>query len=122
MTHNDTEVEESATMREGNRTIVNMVHYQSAQGLAARTQTLFDDQLKDMPPANSTKFVANLEACLEHLKQTIDDMEPFVDVELIVHSEVHPQPAKRLQPAGDPRIPAATAHDNPRDSRNHCRD
>lgn len=99
MTHNDTEMEASTAMSEGNGTIVNMVHYQSALGLAAKTQTLFNDQVKDMAPANSSEFVASLEAGLGHLKQAIDDMEPFADVEVILHSEVHPnlQSAFNLQ-------------------------
>jgi hypothetical protein len=99
MTHNDSEMEASTVMSEGNGTIVNMVHYQSALGLAARTQALFNDQVKDMAPANSTEFGASLEAGLENLKEAIDDMEPFADVEVIVHSEVHPnlQSAFNLQ-------------------------
>jgi hypothetical protein len=55
--------------------------------------------VKDMAPVNSTEFVVSLEAGLEHLKQAIDDMGPFADVEVIVHSEVHPnlQSAFNLQ-------------------------
>jgi hypothetical protein len=93
----DMEIEEG--MSEGSDTIVNEVHYQSAQGLAARTQTLFSDQVKELAPANSTEFVADLEAGLDHLIQAIDNREPFEDVEVIVHSEVHPnlQSAFNLQ-------------------------
>jgi hypothetical protein len=93
------EMEEGATMSEGNETIVSTVHYQSAQDMAARTQALFSDQVKELAPANSTEIVADLEAGLDHLIQAIDDREPFADVEVIVHSEVHPnlQSAFNLQ-------------------------
>lgn len=80
-------------------TIVNEVQYQSAQGLANRTLVLFNEQVKELAPANSTEFVADLEAGLTHLKQAIDDREPYTNVEVIVHSEVHPnlQSAFNLQ-------------------------
>lgn len=93
MTHNE------GNMSGGNATIVNMVHYQSAQGLANRTQALFNDQVKDLAPANSTESVASVEAGLEHLKQAIGNREPLANVEVIVHSEVHPnlQSAFNLQ-------------------------
>jgi len=100
MTHDDMEegAHGNASM-DGNATIVNMVHYQSAQGLASRTQALFSEQVKDLAPANSTEFVADVEAGLAHLKQAIDDREPLVYVEVILHSEVHPslQSAFNLQ-------------------------
>lgn len=91
---------DNMTMSEGNSTtIVDTASYQSAQGLANRTQALFNDQVKELAPDNSTQAVADLEAGLEHLKQAIDNREPFMDVETIVHSEVHPnlQSAFNLQ-------------------------
>jgi hypothetical protein len=97
--HGDMEMEEAATMSKGNDTIVSMVHYQSAQGLANRTQGLFNEQVKGLAPNDSTQAVADLEAGLEHLIQAIDNREPFIDLETIVHSEVHPnlQSAFNLQ-------------------------
>jgi hypothetical protein len=102
MTHDEMEEDghDNMTMSEVNAmTIVNVVYYQSAQGHANRTQALFNDQVRDLAPANSTEFVADLEAGLAHLKQAIDNMEPYADVEVIVHSEVHPnlQSAFNLQ-------------------------
>jgi hypothetical protein len=96
MTHDEMEGNASAANA---TTIVNVVQYQSAQGLANRTLALFSDQVKEMAPANATEFVTNLEAGLTHLKQAIDDREPYADVEVIVHSEVHPnlQSAFNLQ-------------------------
>jgi hypothetical protein len=97
--HDDMGMKEGATVSEGNDTIVSMVHYQSAQGLANRTQALFNDQVKELAPSDSTQAVADLEAGLEHLIQAIDNREPLIDVETIVHSEVHPnlQSAFNLQ-------------------------
>ncbi len=89
----------SMSMGEGNDAIVNVVHYQTSQGLAARTQVLFNEQVKNMAPANATQAVADLEAGLDHLIQAINNKELFADVEVIVHSEVHPhlQTAFNLQ-------------------------
>ncbi|HEX7031534.1 MAG TPA: hypothetical protein VF172_00900 [Nitrososphaera sp.] len=80
-------------------TIVDEVHYQSAQGLASRTLVIFNERVKSLAPANSTEAIADLEAGLEHLIQAIDDREPLTDVEVVVHSEVHPnlQTAFNLQ-------------------------
>ncbi|HET6780355.1 MAG TPA: hypothetical protein VFH09_04215 [Nitrososphaera sp.] len=118
VTHNDTETmteatsaEENITQEEeignntnnmttdvnataGNQTIVSMAHYQSAQALAARTQQLFSEQVKDLAPANSTEFTADVEAGLARLKQAIDNKEPFTNVQVILHSEVHPNLGK----------------------------
>lgn len=99
MTHDEMEGS-SGNMSGGNATaIVNEIHYQSAQGLASRTQALFNEQVKELAPANSTEAIADLEAGLEHLIQAIDDRAPLADVEVIVHSEVHPnlQTAFNLQ-------------------------
>jgi hypothetical protein len=99
MTHDEMEGS-SGNMSGGNATtIVNEIHYQSAQGLANRTQALFNDQVKPLAPANSTEAIADLEAGLEHLKQAINERAPLADVEVIVHSEVHPnlQSAFNLQ-------------------------
>jgi hypothetical protein len=84
------EMDEGMNMSGGSDTIVSMVHYQSAQGMATRMQELFVDQVKPLAPANSTQAVADLEAGMQHLIQAIDNEEPFEDVEVIVHSEVHP--------------------------------
>jgi hypothetical protein len=118
MTHNDTEImtettsssssaEENITHDEigdsnmthinataENITIVSMAHYQTAQALAARTLQLFSEQVKQLAPANSTEFIADLEAGLAHLKQAIDNKEPFTNVDVILHSEVHPNLGK----------------------------
>ena len=93
MTHDEMEA------MDGNTTIVSIVDYQIAQGTAASMHELFSSQVKDMAPANSTEFVVDLEAALDHLKQVIDDREPPTDIELVVHSEVHPslQSAYNLQ-------------------------
>jgi len=80
-------------------TIVNMMDYESAQALAARAQELFDTKLKAMAEANATEAVTALDAGLKKLKQAIDNKAPLDEVDVIVHSEVHPniQKAFNLQ-------------------------
>jgi len=80
-------------------TIVNMMDYESAQALAARAQELFDTKLKAMAEANATEAVMALDAGLKKLKQAIDNKAPLDEVDVIVHSEVHPniQKAFNLQ-------------------------
>jgi hypothetical protein len=117
LTHNNTEIltetasaEENTTQEEignnisnmttdvnataENQTIVSIADYQSAQALATRTQQLFSEQVKQLAPANSTEFIADVEAGLARLKQAIDNKEPFTNVEVILHSEVHPNLGK----------------------------
>jgi len=72
-----------------NETIVNMVEYESAQALAARSQELFNTKLKAMVEANASQAVSDLDAGLNHLKQAIDGKAPHDEVDTIVHSEVH---------------------------------
>ena len=94
------------TATEGNGTIVNIVHYQGALERANRTQGLFNAQVKAMAPANSIEFVTDLQAGLEPLKQAIGESEPFTDVEVIVHSEVHPNLQKVFNLQVIPEFPA----------------
>jgi hypothetical protein len=84
----------NANATAGNQTIVSMADYQSAQALATRTQQLFSEQVKQLAPANSTEFIADVEAELARLKQAIDNKEPFTNVQIILHSEVHPNLGK----------------------------
>lgn len=84
----------NANATAGNQTIVSMADYQSAQALATRTQQLFSEQVKQLAPANSTEFIADVEAGLARLKQAIDNKEPFTNVQIILHSEVHPNLGK----------------------------
>jgi hypothetical protein len=82
-----------------NTTIVNVAAYEGAQALTARAQELFDTKLRALADANATQAVTDLDVGLRHLKEAIDDKEPHDDVDLIVHSEVHPniQEAFNLQ-------------------------
>jgi hypothetical protein len=99
MTENAMNMNEESNSSETSSTIVNMMDYESAQALAARAQELFDTKLKAMAEANATEAVAALDAGLDKLKQSIDDKAPLDDVDVIVHSEVHPniQEAYNLQ-------------------------
>jgi hypothetical protein len=90
-----------------NTEVVNEVHYQAAQGLANRTIQLFNDQVRELAPDNATEAVADLEAGLQNLKQAIDNREMPTDVEVILHTEVHPnlQAAYNLQVAPEFPLP-----------------
>jgi hypothetical protein len=91
---------------EGNHTtIVNMMDYESAQALAARAQELFDTKLKAMAEANATAAVTALDTGLKHLKQAVDDKAPPDDVDVIVHSEVHPNIQKAFNLQVIPEFP-----------------
>lgn len=97
---------------EGNHTtIVDTAAYDSARALAARSQVLFDTELKAMADANATQAVADLDAGLEELKQAIDDKAPLEDVDTIVHTKVHPniQIAYNLQIIPEFPIPLLAA-------------
>lgn len=87
------------TMGEEHTTIVNMAEYQTAQGLAIRMQQFFDETLRELAPANATGAVTDLEAGIDNLRQAIDAEEPNDNVQVIVHTEVHPniQKAYNLQ-------------------------
>lgn len=91
--------DEMTSSEEEHTTIVNMMDYESAQALAARAQELFDSKLRALADANATEAVTALDAGLENLKQAIDDKAPLDDVDVIVHTEVHPniQKAYNLQ-------------------------
>lgn len=97
---------------EGNHTtIVDTAAYDSARALAARSQALFDTELKAMADANATQAVSDLDAGLEELKQAIDDKAPLEDVDTIVHTKVHPniQIAYNLQIIPEFPIPLLAA-------------
>jgi hypothetical protein len=97
--------DENKTSSEGNDTIVNMVAYEGAQALTVRAQELFDTKLKAMAEANATQAVIDLDAGLKHLKQAIDDKAPHDEVDVIVHSEVHPNIQKSFNLQVIPEFP-----------------
>lgn len=95
-----TSSEDEMTLSEDEHaTIVNMMDYESAQALAARAQELFDTKLKSLADANATEAVTALDSGLKKLKQAIDNKAPLDDVDVIAHSDIHPniQKAYNLQ-------------------------
>jgi hypothetical protein len=58
-----------------------------------------------MAEANATQAVTDLDAGLKHLKQAIDDKAPHDDVDVIVHSEVHPNIQKAFNLQVIPEFP-----------------
>jgi hypothetical protein len=105
-THTSSNETTQTSAEEGNHTaIVNIMDYESAQALAARAQELFDTKLKAMAEANATAAVTALDAGLKKLKQAIDDKAPPDDVDVIIHSEVHPNIQKAFNLQVIPEFP-----------------
>jgi hypothetical protein len=86
-------------------TIVNMMEYESAKTLAARAQELFDTKLKALVDANATEAVTALDSGLKKLKQAIDDKAPLDDVDMIVHTDIHPNIQKAFNLEVVPEFP-----------------
>lgn len=86
-------------------TIVNMMDYESAQALAARAQELFNTKLKAMAESNATEAVRALDAGLKKLKQAIDDKAPDDNVDVIVHTDIHPNIQKAYNLRVIPEFP-----------------
>jgi len=70
-------------------TISSLIDYQSAQSLTTRIQDLFSElqQQSSLDPS----VTADLENSVKKLKSTVDSEAPSSEVELIVHSEIHPK-------------------------------
>jgi hypothetical protein len=89
---------ETHTAQEG--TIVDIVSYQTSQGLAQRAIEVFNETVRGLAPANSTEALANVETGLTRLNQSIANMSSPNDIEVIVHGQIHPS----LQEAYDLQI------------------
>ena len=78
--------------------IVNMAAYQTAQGLAASSISMFD-KLKTMSQGNATSAVGEIDKGLKDLQKAISDKAPLDDVKKIVESTIDPnlQTAFKLQ-------------------------
>lgn len=74
---------------ETTNTIASMSDYQSAQLLADRLQDLFAD-LRQSAPEGTEQFVADADSALKQLKTAVDNKASVYDVEIIVHSQIHP--------------------------------
>lgn len=78
--------------------IVNMAAYQTAQGLAASSISMFD-KLKTMSQGNATSAVGEIDKGLKDLQKAISDKAPLDDAKKIVESTIDPnlQTAFKLQ-------------------------
>lgn len=89
----------------GSTVIVNMVSYETAQGLADRARAVFDD-LRILAPANSTEALAAASAGLNELSESISAKAPPTDIELIVHGDIHPSLQQAFNLQVIPEFPA----------------
>ncbi len=70
--------------------IVDFAQYQTSLALANRTLFLFNDQVKSLTPVVSVIALIDLEEGLEHLLVAVGGKETTADVEVILHTQVHP--------------------------------
>ena len=71
-------------------TVVNYSAYQTAQGLAAAAQDIFNNNLKTKAQANATAAITNLDQGFTKLRQAIDNKMSNDDVMAIVHGTIYP--------------------------------
>lgn len=79
-----------ATTEDDHREITDLAQYQSSLALANRTLHLFNNQVKSLTPVVSVIALVDLEEGLEHLVMAVEGRESTTDVEVILHSQVHP--------------------------------
>jgi len=91
-------------------TVVNVAAYQTAQGLAAAAQDMFNT-LKAKSPSNNTAAIANLDQGFTKLKQAIDGKMSNDDVTSIVHGTImtNMQTAYNLQTVPEFPLPILAA-------------
>jgi hypothetical protein len=96
--NNNMSMNENNNMSTGSTSIENMAAYQTAQGLAAAAQNMFND-LKSKAPANMTSAINKADQGFINLKDSINNRASPNDVMTIVHSAIHPnlQTAFNLQ-------------------------
>ena len=90
-----------------NGTLVDIVSYQTALGLSDRASRIFNETVAELAPANSTETIAEVVAGLAHLNQSIADKAPPDEIEVIVHSEIHPNLQRAFNLQVVPEFPVA---------------
>ncbi|HZA63536.1 MAG TPA: hypothetical protein VE573_11735 [Nitrososphaeraceae archaeon] len=70
--------------------LVDVTDYQSAQALAAKSQEMFNTELKPMAQNDSSAFIAKLENGLTELNDSIQSKDSPMDIMMIVHTQIHP--------------------------------
>lgn len=92
------------TITPSSTTVINYSAYQTAQGLAAAAQDMFNNNLKTKAPANATAAITNLDQGFTKLKQAIDNKMSNDDVMAIVHGTIHPNLATAFNLKIEPTI------------------
>jgi hypothetical protein len=91
---NTTSQDNMSNMSEGagsneTATIVNFAAYQTAQGLAAAAQDMYNN-LKSKAMPNSSSEIAALDAAFANLRKAIDDKMSNDAIQAIVEGSIHP--------------------------------
>ena len=100
------EMDGISTGMNGSTVIVNMVSYETAQGLAERARAVFNEDARILAPANATEALAAASAGLDELSQSISARAPPTDIELIVHGNIHPNLQQAFNLQVIPEFPA----------------
>jgi hypothetical protein len=70
--------------------LVDITDYQSAQALAAKSQEMFNTELKHIAQNDSSAFITNLENGLTELSGSIQSKYSPMHIMMIVHTQIHP--------------------------------
>lgn len=71
--------------------IVNMVNYQTAQGLSEKLLEIFNNELKPIISKNeSSAYSDNLESGINQLISSINNKASPMDIMMVVHTQIHP--------------------------------
>jgi hypothetical protein len=103
----DHDMEGNGTVVAQNGTLVDIVSYQTALGLSDRAIRIFNETVAELAPANNTEIVTDIKAGLAHLNQSIADKAAPDEIEVIVHSEVHPNLQRAFNLQIVPEFPVA---------------
>ena len=73
------------------RNVTNALDYQTAQGLISIAQYVLNNDLKPLTTSNLTGTITKVNKNLADLRTAIDNKVPFMDVLVIIHSNIHPE-------------------------------
>jgi hypothetical protein len=103
----DHDMEGNDTHATQNGTLVDIVSYQTALGLSDRAIRVFNETVVELAPTNSTEAVAEIQTGLAHLNQSIANRVAPEEMEVIVHTEVHPNLQRAFNLQVVPEFPVA---------------
>jgi hypothetical protein len=88
--HNNSKMAQSNNGSTISNKIVSVSDYQSAAGLANKTEEIFNRMANAKAFEDKASTAATLKSSLSQLKAAIDAKKQYTDVMLIIHTKVHP--------------------------------